>query len=108
MVQLMEFSPRVAGWIGSVAAFCTTISFLPQLVRVWRLKSARDISMSMFLLYGFGLLCWLLYGVLLSSWPMIVANSVTLALALGILCLKVRYDRRDEAAECGTGDKMDA
>ena len=80
--------------IGSVAAFCTTFSFLPQLIRVWQRKSARDISLSMFLLFSIGVACWLLYGLGIGSAPVIAANAVTLALALAILILKVRYDQR--------------
>ena len=80
--------------IGSIAAVCTTISFLPQLIRVWQRKSARDISLSMFLLFSFGVACWLVYGVGIQSAPIIAANAVTLALALAILTLKLRYDGR--------------
>ena len=81
-------------YIGSVAAVCTTISFLPQLLRVWRRKSAADISLTMFLLFSFGVACWLAYGIGLGAAPIIAANTVTLALALAILALKLRYDRR--------------
>lgn len=77
--------------IGSCAAVCTTVSFVPQLVRVWRRKSADDISLIMFLLFSFGVLCWLVYGIGLGSWPMIAANVVTLTLALAILVLKLRF-----------------
>ena len=80
--------------IGSVAAVCTTISFLPQLIRVWQRKSASDISLSMFLLFSFGVACWLIYGIGIRSAPIIAANAVTLALALAILTLKLRYDSR--------------
>ena len=80
--------------IGSVAAFCTTISFLPQLIRVWRRKSATDISLTMFLLFSFGVVCWLVYGIGIGSRPIMAANAVTLALALAILVLKLRYDCR--------------
>ena len=62
-------------WIGSAAAFCTTISFLPQLIRVWRRKSAHDISLSMFLIFSFGLICWLIYGLGIGSRPIIAASS---------------------------------
>ncbi len=79
---------------GSAAALLTTISFVPQLVRVWRRKSASDISLSMFLLFNLGLCLWLAYGIGLHSAPIIVANTATLALSLAILALKVRYDRR--------------
>lgn len=80
--------------IGSVAAFCTTIAFVPQLVRVWRLKSARDISLNMFLLFSLGVLLWLIYGLFIHSVPVILANGLTLVLSLAILTLKVRYDRQ--------------
>lgn len=88
---------RPAFWIvnliGSIAAVCTTIAFVPQLVRVYRLKSARDISFAMFLVFSVGELLWLLYGLFIHSMPVILANAITLALALAILSLKVRYDR---------------
>jgi MtN3 and saliva related transmembrane protein len=80
--------------IGTFAAACTTISFVPQMVRVWQRKSARDISMTMFLLFSVGVACWLVYGFGIGSRPVIAANCVTLGLALTILALKIRYDRR--------------
>jgi len=80
--------------IGSVAAVCTTASFLPQLIRVWQRKSARDISLSMFLLFSLGVAGWLVYGFGIGSGPVIAANGITLVLAVAILVLKLRYDRR--------------
>jgi len=80
--------------IGSTAAVCTTLSFLPQLFRVWRRKSADDISLTMFLLFSFGVACWLVYGLGIGSGPITAANAITLAFALAILGLKLRYDRR--------------
>jgi MtN3 and saliva related transmembrane protein len=80
--------------IGSVAAICTTISFVPQLIRIYRLKSADEISLVMFLVFSLGVFLWLLYGIFIRSFPVILANSFTLALSLAILVLKVRYDRR--------------
>lgn len=80
--------------IGSVAAVCTTVSFLPQLIRVWRRKSADDISLVMFLLFSFGVACWMVYGIGIGSRPIIAANVVTLTLALAILALKIRYGRK--------------
>jgi MtN3 and saliva related transmembrane protein len=80
-------------WVGSAAAVCTTVSFVPQLLRVWRRKSASDISLVMFLLFNLGLFLWLLYGIGIGAPSIIAANTVTLALALAILALKLRYDR---------------
>jgi MtN3 and saliva related transmembrane protein len=84
----------LANLIGSAAACCTTISFVPQLVRVWKLKSARDISLIMFLVFSLGVFLWLVYGIFIRSFPVILANAMTLALSLAILALKLRYDRR--------------
>lgn len=88
------FSQWPLDLIGTAAALSTTVSFMPQLIHVWWRKSARDISLTMFLLFSFGLACWLVYGIGIGSMPIIVANAVTLALALAILALKLRYDRR--------------
>ncbi len=78
--------------IGFAAATCTTISFLPQLIRVLKLRSARDISLGMFSIFSFGTLLWLAYGVLAHSLPVALANFVTLILSVWILILKVKYD----------------
>lgn len=86
--------PGTLELIGSTAAVCTTISFVPQLVRVVQRKSARDISLMMFLLFSFGVACWLVYGVGIQSRPIVAANAITLALALTILVLKLIFDRR--------------
>jgi MtN3 and saliva related transmembrane protein len=80
--------------IGMAAAICTTVSFVPQLIRVWRLRSARDISLIMFLVFSPGVFLWLLYGVSIHSLPVILANGATLTLSLAILGLKLRFDRR--------------
>lgn len=93
MLIVNQLSHNIFNWIGSLAATCSTISFLPQLLRVWRRKSARDISLAMFLLFSFGLFCWLVYGLGIGSVPIVVANVITLTLALAILILKLRYDR---------------
>jgi MtN3 and saliva related transmembrane protein len=79
---------------GYLAAVCTTLSFVPQLVRVWRLRSARDISLLMFLVFSFGVFLWLIYGISIHSIPIMLANAVTLALSLAILTLKLRFDRK--------------
>lgn len=79
---------------GYCAAILTTTSFVPQLIRVWRLRSARDISLTMFLAFSLGVFLWFIYGVSLHSIPIMLANGVTLALSLTILILKLRFDRR--------------
>ena len=81
----------VVNLIGSLAALCTTIAFVPQIVRVYRLKSARDISLATYLVFALGVFLWLLYGLYIHSLPVICANGVTLVLALAILFLKFLY-----------------
>ena len=90
-----------------MAAISTTVSFVPQLIRVWRRKSASDISLTMFLLFSFGLVCWLVYGLGIGSVPVTVANAATLALSLAILILKLRYDHSNRV-RCGesSSDKI--
>lgn len=80
-------------FIGYVAATCTTLSFLPQLIRVVRLRSARDISLGMFLIFSVGTALWLIYGFFLHSMPVMAANAVTFVLAMSILVMKLRFDR---------------
>ena len=77
--------------LGFIAGTLTTVAFVPQVVRVWRSRSTHDISAAMFSIFSAGVVCWLLYGVYLRSWPIIVANVVTLALCTVILYFKFRY-----------------
>lgn len=88
-----------AEWMGEAAAFCTTVSFLPQLIRVCRRRTAADISLSMFLLFNAGLVFWLFYGLSIHSLPIILANTLTLVQAVPILVLKLLFDRRDRRCQ---------
>jgi MtN3 and saliva related transmembrane protein len=78
-------------WIGGIAATLTTCSFIPQVLRVWRTKHTKDISLLMYSLFTLGVALWLVYGVLLDAWPIIIANSITLLLAGTVLVLKIRF-----------------
>jgi MtN3 and saliva related transmembrane protein len=78
-------------WIGYLAAALTTLSFVPQALQIIRSKDTRGISMPMYLSFTVGVCCWIGYGFVLGSLPMIAANLVTLALAATILALKLRY-----------------
>jgi MtN3 and saliva related transmembrane protein len=89
----MPLSTTPVEYLGFAAAFCTTAAFVPQLVRVLRLRSARDISLPTFLLFSVGVFLWLLYGLYIGSKPVIASNCVTLLLSVSILVLKLRYDR---------------
>ncbi len=77
--------------IGFLAATLTTISFLPQVIKVWRTKSTQDISLGMFLIFSCGILLWLIYGILIQDWAIFLANFITLILASIILFFKLKY-----------------
>jgi MtN3 and saliva related transmembrane protein len=76
--------------IGSLAAILTTTSFVPQVARTIRTRDTRAISLWMYLLFSMGVALWAIYGMLLGSWPIIVANGLTFALAVTVLSLKAR------------------
>lgn len=78
-------------YIGYAAAICTTSAYIPQVVRVWRTRSTKDISLKMFLVLITGLALWLTYGFLKSEVPIIAANGVTLMLAGTILFFKLKH-----------------
>jgi MtN3 and saliva related transmembrane protein len=77
--------------LGLLAGTLTTISFVPQLLKTWRTKSAKDMSLPMLISFCAGVLLWLVYGILLQAPPIILANFITLVLALMILGLKLYY-----------------
>ncbi len=77
--------------VGYVAALLTTLSFLPQVLKIWRTKRADDISAPAFAAFSLGVVLWLIYGLALRSWPIILANGVTLLLTMAILALTARY-----------------
>jgi MtN3 and saliva related transmembrane protein len=79
--------------IGSLAGTLTTISFIPQVIKTWRSRSASDISFVMFLLFSLGVLLWLSYGVSIHSLPIVLANGITLVLSLSIIAMKLWFDR---------------
>ena len=81
-------------YFGLVAGICTTISFLPQVLKIWRTKSVNDLSLSMFLIFTFGVSNWLVYGLIIKEKPIILANTVTLILCLLILIGIVKFKNK--------------
>lgn len=77
--------------LGLIAGSLTTVAFLPQVMKTWRSKSAGDLSIGMFAIFSAGVALWLVYGIIIDAPPVIVANGVTLVLALTILFFKLRY-----------------
>jgi len=76
---------------GSAAAALTTIAFIPQAWKVWRTSHTADISLGMYILFTAGVALWLAYGLLLDSWPIIIANAITLLLAGTVLAMKIKF-----------------
>ncbi|MDO8458368.1 MAG: SemiSWEET transporter [Burkholderiaceae bacterium] len=77
--------------IGYMAATLTTVSFVPQALHSFRTKDVSGISFGMYSMFTLGIALWLVYGLLISAWPIVIANVITLALAAMILVMKLRY-----------------
>lgn len=80
-----------AALVGVIAAVCTTVSFVPQVIRVYRTRHTRDLSLPMYIIFTFGVFAWTCYGFLVNSQPVIWANAITLVLCAYILAMKLRY-----------------
>ncbi len=83
----------VADAIGFLAGVLTTIAFVPQALKMYTSKSGKDVSAGMLLIFSAGLVLWLIYGIMIESLPVILANVVTLILSGSIIVLKIRYSR---------------
>lgn len=76
--------------IGSIAAICTTVAFVPQVIQSWRTRDLSGISLPMYSIFTTGVLLWLVYGILEQDWPVMIANAVTAILAGVVLWLKLK------------------
>lgn len=74
--------------IGLIAAFCTTFAFIPQVVQLYKTRVTTGISLGMYLIFTTGVFMWLIYGIILSSPSLIIANSLTFVFALSVLVMK--------------------
>ncbi|MDD1633587.1 MAG: SemiSWEET transporter [Methylococcaceae bacterium] len=77
--------------IGYFSAFLTTFAFVPQAYHSWKTRDLSGVSLPMYSIFSLGVLGWIIYGALIASWPIIMANSVTLVLACAVLCLKLKH-----------------
>lgn len=87
----MEVTP----FVGSLAAILTTSAFVPQAIKIIRTKKTKDISLLMYIVLTTGILCWLIYGILIKQAPIIFANSIGFTLTFAILILKIKYGLKD-------------
>lgn len=77
--------------IGLLAAALTTVSFLPQVIKIIKTKHTKDISLLMYMIFITGIILWLIYGISLKELPIIIGNGITFILALTILILKIKH-----------------
>jgi MtN3 and saliva related transmembrane protein len=91
---IATIEPAAATWVGTFAGAMTTLSFLPQVVRVWKRRSAADLSYGYLLAFATGVAAWFIYGLIIRSVPVVVTNIVTLALVLAIAAMKVHFEKR--------------
>ena len=80
-------------YLGYFAGICTTLAFVPQVIKVWKSKNVDGISLSMFIIFIIGVLCWLMYGLILNQKPLIIANFITLLLAILIIIAIIKFKR---------------
>lgn len=82
-----------AEWFGLIAGAITTIGFLPQVIRVYKLKSAREISLPFAVSFLIGLICWMTYGIYFQLFPVILWNAISVVLASALLYAKLKYGK---------------
>ncbi len=82
---------NIVSIIGYLAAFGTTVSFIPQAVKTIQTKDTSGISLLMYSFFTAGTLLWMMYGIMADSWPVAIANTITLIFATIILVYKIRY-----------------
>ncbi|MEJ5227980.1 SemiSWEET transporter [Thermodesulfovibrio sp.] len=87
----MELATKISNLVGIIAGIITTSALLPQAIKIYRTKSARDISLAMFIFLAVGVTLWLIYGILIKEIPVIVANFFSLLLIVTIIVMKIRY-----------------
>jgi MtN3 and saliva related transmembrane protein len=77
--------------LGIVAGTLTTIAFIPQVIKIYKMKDAKELSVVTFSVFSCGVFLWLVYGIMVHEWPIIIANGITLILSFSILIMKLKY-----------------
>ena len=88
--------PVAATYVGSLAGSLTTLSFLPQVIRVYKLRSAHDLSYGYLGMFAAGVTAWFIYGLLIRSIPVVITNLVTLSLVVAIIVMKWYFERKSK------------
>jgi MtN3 and saliva related transmembrane protein len=92
----------LVNYIGFLAGLLTSGAAVPQVLQTYRTKHARDLSMSQLVLLNLGMLLWLIYGLFISDFPLILANTFSICCYSSLIAMKVRYDRKDTASCTGS------
>jgi MtN3 and saliva related transmembrane protein len=90
MINLESFK-KFSDIIGIIAGFITTSALIPQVLKIFKTKSTKDISLTMFIFLAFGIALWFFYGLLINEIPVILANFISLILILSIIVMKIKY-----------------
>ncbi len=91
MIYFIEYIAAYQELLGFIAAALSAISFLPQLIKIWKFRSVKDISTGMYVIYTFSVILWLIYGIIIKSEPLILAEILTLILVSTILVMKYMW-----------------
>ncbi|WP_368031475.1 SemiSWEET family sugar transporter [Arcobacter sp. s6] len=83
--------------VGSLAAFLTTVAFVPQAYKIYKTNQTKDLSLSLFLIFSSGVFMWLIYGIMIKDFPIMIANTITLFLSLYILYKKISIDKIEKS-----------
>jgi MtN3 and saliva related transmembrane protein len=82
---------NTANLIGTISAVLTTLAFVPQALHSWKTRDLSGISLPMYSLFSVGVAGWIIYGLMIGSWPIFVANVITFILACAVLILKIKH-----------------
>ena len=96
--MMMPTTMSLLDLIGSAAAFLTTASFLPQAWLSFKTRDVSGVSLGMYSVLTAGVALWLVYGLLLGAWPIVIANAITLLLAFAILTMKLVYGKNGKSS----------
>ena len=84
------------GIIGILAGMCTTISFVPQILKIIKTRHVRDLSLVMYVILTFGIFLWFIYGIFIKEWPIIITNIISFSLCLAVVIIKLLDIRRNK------------
>ena len=82
---------NIIDFIGYFAAFLTTVAFIPQVYHSWKTRDLSGVSLLMYSVFSAGVAGWLVYGLLIASWPIVIANTITFILSCVVLLLKLKH-----------------